>query len=106
MGPAQRAPGRGGLAPERLAETLGELTRQALAAAGPESDNVSVVALAWGEEAAPFRGERGAVPDAEVSTQVQDFGDTDPDFLRMTDEDIERAIDEIKQALKRQNTRR
>ena len=51
---------------------------------------------------APARGPR-TVPLAEVSTEVQDFGATDPDFLRMTDEDIERAIAEIKEALKRQH---
>jgi hypothetical protein len=43
------------------------------------------------------------VAGAEMSTVAQDFGATDPDFLRMTDEDIERAIAEIKAALKRHN---
>ena len=42
-------------------------------------------------------------PLADMTTAVQDFGATDPDFLRMTDEDIERAIAEIKAALKRHN---
>jgi hypothetical protein len=45
------------------------------------------------------------VPLAEMSTEVQDFGATDPDFLRMTDDDIERAIAEIKEALKRRAPR-
>jgi hypothetical protein len=47
-----------------------------------------------------------AAPLAEMTTAVQDFGATDPDFLRMTDEDIERAIAEIKAALKRHHAPR
>jgi hypothetical protein len=39
-----------------------------------------------------------------MTTEVQDFGDEA--YLRMTDEDIERAIAEIKEALKRHNTPR
>jgi hypothetical protein len=45
------------------------------------------------------------VPLAEMSTEVQDFGATDPDFLRMTDDDVERAVAEIKAALKRREPR-
>ena len=59
------------------------------------------LALAWGEEMAAAREGPRTVPLTEVSTELQDFGATDPDFLRMTDEDIERAIAEIKRALKR-----
>jgi hypothetical protein len=32
---------------------------------------------------------------------VQDFTATDPDFLRMSDEDIEKAIADIKAALRK-----
>ena len=49
----------------------------------------------------PLREGLRTMPLAEATTEVQDFGATDPDFLRMTDEDIDRAIAEIKRALKR-----
>jgi hypothetical protein len=41
------------------------------------------------------------VPFYELPTDVQDFSATDPDFLRMSDADIERAIADIKAALKK-----
>ena len=75
-----------------LAEELG----------GPGCDNISALALAWGEEAVAQEA-TPLPPPAEMTTAVQDFGATDPDFLRMTDEDIERAIAEIKAALRRHN---
>ncbi len=62
---------------------------------GPLADNVSAVAMRWGEEALEPSG-----PAPEV-TQVEDFTATDLDFMRMTDEDIEKAIDEIRAALRR-----
>ncbi|MNC97514.1 hypothetical protein D3C83_151910 [compost metagenome] len=49
----------------------------------------------------PFKEGPRTVPLADMTTEVQDFGATDPDFLRMTDRDIERAIAEIKAALAR-----
>ena len=41
------------------------------------------------------------VPQREPATDVQDFTATDLDFLRMSDEDIEKAIAEIKAALRK-----
>jgi hypothetical protein len=41
------------------------------------------------------------VPMSEVPTDVRDFGATEPDFLRMNDEEIDRQIAEIRQALKK-----
>ena len=41
------------------------------------------------------------MPYYELPTDVQDLTATDPDFLRMTDEDIEKAIAEIKAALRK-----
>jgi serine/threonine protein phosphatase PrpC len=93
-----------GLESGPLAEAVARLCSLAQERAGPGCDNVSAVALAWGEEALPFKDEPRTVPLAEMTTEVQDFGDDA--YLRMTDEDIERAIAEIKQALKRHNTPR
>jgi serine/threonine protein phosphatase PrpC len=90
-----------GLRGGTLAEGLVRLCTQARERAGPECDNVSALALAWEEDAAPFEQGPRTVPLAEANTEVQDFGATDPDFLRLTDDDIERAIAGIKEALKR-----
>jgi serine/threonine protein phosphatase PrpC len=90
-----------GLAGAALGDAIPQLAALAEARGGPGCDNISALALAWGEEAVPLREGPRTVPLAEMSTAVQDFGATDPDFLRMTDEDIERAIAEIRRALKR-----
>ncbi len=90
-----------GFAGAPLAEAVPRLATLAETQGGRGADNITALALAWGEEmAAGSEGPR-TVPRAEASTEAQDFGTTDPDFLRMTDEDIERAIEQIKQALKR-----
>jgi serine/threonine protein phosphatase PrpC len=90
-----------GLAGAALGEAIPQLAALAETRGGPGCDNISALALAWGEEAVPLHEGPRTVPLAEMTTAVQDFGATDPDFLRMTDEDIERAIAEIKQALRR-----
>lgn len=95
-----------GLESGTLAEAVARLLGLARERAGPDCDNVSAVALAWGEDALALREGPRTVPLAEMSTEVQDFGATDPDFLRLSDEDIERAIAEIREALKRQAPRR
>lgn len=72
-----------------------ELAQLAEARGGPLADNVSAIAMAWNDEEV-----EPSVPQPEI-TAVQDFTATDLDFLRMTDEDIEKAIDEIRAALRR-----
>jgi serine/threonine protein phosphatase PrpC len=93
-----------GLESGPLAQATARLGALAQERAGADSDNVSVLALAWGEDAVPFRDGPSTVPLAEMSTEVQDFG-PDAAFLRMTDDDIERAVAEIRDALKRRAPR-
>ena len=100
-GPLTRRQLLDGLAGAALGEAIAQLATLAEVRGGPGCDNISALALAWGEEAVPLREGPRTVPLAEATTAVQDFGATDPDFLRMSDEDIERAIAEIKRALKR-----
>jgi serine/threonine protein phosphatase PrpC len=102
-GPLTRQQLLEGLAGAPLAQALPRLVALAEAQGGPGCDNISALALAWGEDAVPEAAEPRPSPLAEMATTVQDFGATDPDFLRMTDADIERAIAEIKAALKRHN---
>jgi PPM family protein phosphatase len=90
-----------GLESGTLAEGIARLSGLAQELAGPDCDNVTAVALAWNEDAVPFAEEPRVAPRAALPAEAQDFGDEA--YLRMTDEDVERAIAEIKEALKRHN---
>ena len=85
-----------------LDEAIPSLMALAEARAGHECDNTTVIAMRWGEEqvALPYDGPR-TIPYNELPTDVQDFTATDIDFLRMSDEDVEKAIAEIKAALRK-----
>jgi hypothetical protein len=82
-----------------LTAAIPELVELAEQRAGRECDNVSVLAMAWDEEqvATP------AAP-APEHTQVQDFTATDLDYMRVSDEDIEKAIADLKAALRKSST--
>jgi PPM family protein phosphatase len=79
-----------------LSVAIPELVTLAEHRAGRECDNVSVLAMTWDEE----HVSASAAPEPE-RTQVQDFTATDLDYMRMSDEDIEKAIAEIKAALRK-----
>ena len=82
-----------------LRDAIPELVTLAEHRAGGECDNVSVLAMRWGEAEVPAVA---PAPLAEhVATDVQDFTATDLDFMRMSDEDIDKAIAEIKAALRK-----
>jgi serine/threonine protein phosphatase PrpC len=83
------------------AEAVAQLAALAETQGGPGADNITALALAWGEALRVDAAGPRTLPLAEASTAAQDFGATDPDFLRLSDADIERAIAEIKEALKR-----
>jgi serine/threonine protein phosphatase PrpC len=83
-----------------LDEAVKGLVALAEARAGRECDNTSVVAMTWGEEAIVDEGPR-TIPYNELPTDVHDLTATDMDFLRMSDEDVEKAIAEIKAALRK-----
>jgi serine/threonine protein phosphatase PrpC len=82
----------------RLEDAIPELAELAELRGGPIADNVSALAMTWGEDEV-----EASAPVPEI-TQVQDFTATDLDWTRMTDEDIEKAIDEIRSALRRSQT--
>ena len=80
-----------------LKDAVDELATLAEHRAGRECDNVSVLAMSWDEEAiAP-----ADVTLPEPRTDTQDFTATDLDFMRMSDADIERAIADLKLALRK-----
>jgi len=87
------------LATRELEQAVTDLAHLAEIRAGPDCDNVSVIAMRWGEAAASVP----AVPESE-RTVVQDLTATDPDFMRVSDEDIERAIAELKAVLRKSSS--
>jgi PPM family protein phosphatase len=84
-----------------LARASRDLMTLAETRAGPQCDNVSMLAMAWGEEEVAAADSPRTLPYYELPTDVQDFTATDPDFLRMSDAEIDKAIDEIRAALKK-----
>ncbi|HEY5899703.1 MAG TPA: protein phosphatase 2C domain-containing protein [Burkholderiales bacterium] len=78
-----------------LETAIPELVELAERRGGPQCDNISVLAMTWAEE-------QVAAADADVErTEVRDLTATDLDFLRMSDEDVEKAIAELKAALRK-----
>jgi hypothetical protein len=60
-----------------------------------------MVAMAWGEDELAPADEPHTLPFHELPTDVQDLAAIDADFMKMTDEEIERAIAEIRSALRK-----
>lgn len=79
-----------------LKDAVTELVTLAEHRAGRECDNVSVLAMTWGEEEVAV--EETTPPE---HTAIEDFTATDLDFMRMTDADIEKAIADLKAALRK-----
>ena len=89
-----------GLIGKPIPRALPELIDLSETRAGPRCDNITVLAIEWHEKAVPPPVEPLTVP-MEESTEFKDFSATEPDFMRMSDADIERAIADIKKALKK-----
>jgi serine/threonine protein phosphatase PrpC len=84
-----------------LKKALPELITLAETRAGPRCDNISVLAIHWQDKAVAAPAEPMTVPMDEAPTDVRDFTATEPDFMHMSDADIERQIAEIKKALRK-----
>ncbi len=57
--------------------------------------------MTWGEEEIAVADEAAAAPVYGAQTEVKDLTATDLDFMRMTDEEVEKAIEELKAALRK-----
>ncbi len=90
-----------GLLGKEMKKSLPELVTLAESRAGPRCDNISVLSIQWHDKAVPAPVEPHTVPMDELPTDVRDLSATEPDFMHMTDADIERQIDDIKKALKK-----
>jgi len=89
-----------GLDTPELAEGLARLVRLALERAGPDSDNISGLALAWRQPSVAAAGE--AVPAASGDRPVA----PDPDILRGMFEDPDSELARMRQALRGRGARR
>jgi serine/threonine protein phosphatase PrpC len=89
----------GGLLGKDMTKAFPELLDLAENRAGARCDNLSVLAFQWHENAVPAPVEPLTVPMENSRADARDFSGTDPDFLRMSDAEIERQITEIKKAL-------
>jgi serine/threonine protein phosphatase PrpC len=89
------------LAKEGLMTAVPDLINAAEARAGRDCDNLSVVAITWADAAptAPHQVSTRTLPVNDVSTRLEDFGQSAQTDL--TDEEIERAIEEIRAAIRR-----
>jgi serine/threonine protein phosphatase PrpC len=83
------------------------LLDMAEARAGKDGDNASVVALAWAEDTGAATGDEistVSMDPTELKTTVEQFGRSKPPSPQggyLTDDEIERAIDEIRNAIKK-----
>jgi serine/threonine protein phosphatase PrpC len=83
------------------------LLDMAEARAGKDGDNASVVALAWADDTGSATGDEistVSMDPTELKTTVEQFGRSKPPAPQggyLTDDEIERAIDEIRNAIKR-----
>jgi len=71
---------------------------------GPNCDNLSLVAMCWGEtygEETPTVVETQSLPFDGHSTQMPEFDRRSTPLPELTDEDIENAIDEIRNAIRK-----
>ena len=66
--------------------------------------SLGLIAMTWGEGELAPADEPFTLPFHELPTDVQDFTATDPDYMRMSDEEIEREIAEIKAALRKHSS--
>lgn len=85
-----------------LLEAAPKLMRQAEAKGGPRGDNLSVVAMHWEEnyaDAAPSSVSTQTMGLAEVTTKLEEFGRNPTYKTDLTDDEIERAIEEIRTAI-------
>lgn len=89
-----------------IMQAVPELLDEAERRAGHECDNLSVIALAWQEQSAAAQPERpaacAAAPDPATSRPTETgAAEMHNDYL--SDDEIERAIDRIRSAIKGQN---
>lgn len=92
-----------------LIHALPLLLTEAEARGGPQADNLSVVAVRWEdtyvEEASSIISTQTMAPD-EVATRIEQFGRDPAQKTDLTEDEIERAISEIRNAIDKYNPRK
>ena len=88
-----------------LGGAVRDLSSLAEARAGAECDNISILAMLWGEDEVAPMTEPRTLSKHEMPTHTQDLGSADTEYLRMTDADIDRAIADIRAAVAKNKPR-
>lgn len=89
---------------EDVMHAVPPLLEEAERGGGPNCDNLSIVAMRWGEnygEETPTTVETETMAFDSHSTQMPEFGQRRAPLPELTDEDIENAIDEIRAAIRK-----
>jgi len=89
---------------KELKGAVADLASLAVARAGPECDNISALAMLWGEDEVAPVTEPQTLPTHEMPTKPQNLGSAETEYLRMSDEEIERAIAEIRAKVAKNKT--
>ncbi|MDH4188854.1 MAG: serine/threonine-protein phosphatase [Betaproteobacteria bacterium] len=84
------------------ARAVPDLAALAETRAGADCDNISLLLMQWGEEAATAAKEQNTIPFHDLPASQQAADTPDLDYMNMTDADIERSIAQIKAALRKQ----
>ena len=84
-----------------LGEAVPALVSLAEARAGAECDNVSVVAMCWGEEEVAPRVAPPSAAHQAKDLEPRTVPNPEAEYLHLSDEDIEKAIDELRAALRK-----
>jgi len=89
-----------GLDTPELAEGLARLARLAGERAGPDSDNISALALAWQQPGVAAAGDMAPAPVRAPTADSDDPAVSDPDILRGMFEDPGSDLARMRQALR------
>ncbi|MGC2519469.1 MAG: PP2C family serine/threonine-protein phosphatase [Burkholderiales bacterium] len=87
-----------------IMKAMPELLDDAEQRSGNECDNLSVVAMTWEGSHPGKSGGEVSTQTLELdafSTQIEDFGLSNSDYSELTDAEIERAIEEIRTAIRK-----
>ncbi len=88
-----------------LASTVSELVQRAVSVDGPAADNSTVVAVRWEGDENDADLSSQLVPDGAVTTTISAGLDDVDDKVEITEDEIERTIREIREAIEKTGSR-
>lgn len=92
-----------------LMQAVPQLMKQAETRGGPKGDNLSVIAVCWEEsyqDGADSSISTQTMAQDEVTTKLEEFGRQPGQKTELTDDEIERAINEIRSTIEKYNSKK